>query len=83
MMRDSGNLGLCPANKGESMFPNDSCGAAVIRAQLDRAKPPSAEVKNGWSQTSAPPTCLQGRGEGHLHLHVLNFGRNASNKETT
>jgi len=37
-----------------------SNGVLWPRCEADHSPPPSAKVKNEWSCTSTPPTCLHG-----------------------
>jgi hypothetical protein len=41
-----------------SKKPEFSAGGKVVRREGNHSPTPSAEIKNNWSNTSAPPICL-------------------------
>jgi hypothetical protein len=47
------------SRQGQKDFPPDTSRPALERS-VHHSSPSSAEVKNEWSSTSAPPVCLKG-----------------------
>ena len=50
---------------------DSSSGVKRPGSERDHSPPPSAGVKNEWSYTSIPPTCLHGEDREKLYFHFI------------
>jgi len=56
------------------LFSGYRVGIKQLRHDVDHSPPYRAEVKNGWSYTSAPCMCLQGMDRDRSNFDLFNGG---------